>query len=238
MKVLTLNAWGTQGPPIRQSVLLNALCELDADILCLQEATIPGLLQSLPYSTCFHSAESGLAILSRFPLLSRRKTTYPVVSPLEPYRRQALFTELDTGIFPLWVVTTHLAWKAEDGVTRLAQVEGLLELVERLTDPLLLAGDFNSTVTEAPVQRILGSGFTDLFGSLHPSEVGITWDNRNPFIQSHSVQFPDRRIDYLFLRKDPSSRLEPMACEIVCNVPGMEGLYPSDHYGVLATFTP
>ena len=238
MKALTFNTWGTNGPPVRQSILLSALRKLDADILCLQEAALPDLLQSLSYSTCIHSDESGLAILSRFPALAHRTITYSIVSPLEPYRRQALLVELDTGSFPLWAVSTHLSWKAADGTTRLAQVENLLELVKGFTGPLMIAGDFNSTVPEAPVQRILQSGFLDLFGTLHPGEAGITWDNRNPFIQSHSVKFPDRRIDYLFLRREPSSRLRPTGCEIICDVPNAEGLHPSDHYGVLATFSP
>ena len=173
MRVLTLNAWGTNGPPVRQSILLNALRELDADILCLQEAALPDLLRALPYPTRFHALESGLAILSRFPVLSHRTVTYPVVSPLEAYRRQALLVELDTGPFSLWAVSTHLAWKAADGATRLAQAENLLALVKELTGPLLMAGDFNAAITETPLQRILQAGFSDLFGTHHPSDAGI-----------------------------------------------------------------
>jgi len=238
MQVLTLNAWGTNGPPARISLLLNTLCELKPEILCLQEGTIPGLLGSLPYTTCFHSAESGLAILTSFPALAREKITYPVISPLEPYRRQALAAHLDTPSGPVWVVTTHLAWKKEDGATRLAQAEDLSRFLDPLIDPVLLTGDLNATVEEPPVRRLAQTGFRDLFCACNPGQPGITWDNANPFIQSHSVKFPDRRIDYVLIRQDAPGPLKPVRCEVVCQKPAADGLYPSDHYGVLATLQP
>lgn len=238
MRILTLNAWGTNGPPARISLLLNTLCDLQPEILCLQEGTIPGLLGSLPYTTCFHSADSGLAILSSFPTLGREKLTYPVVSPLEPHRRQALAVNLDAASGPFWVITTHLAWKKEDGASRLAQVEELLDFTRNLVGPLLLAGDLNATPDEPPMQRLMEAGFQDLFAHCNPGQPGITWDNANPFIQSHSTKFPDRRIDYVLVRKNSPGHLNALGCEVACRKPATDGLFPSDHYGVLATLRP
>lgn len=236
MKILTLNAWGTHGPPVRREILLSALQALNPEIACLQEVTDRALLETLPFQTCFYAKDSGLAIVSRFPAVTHRVITYSAVSPLEPYRRQALLAKLETGSVPLWVATTHLAWKAEDEATRAAQVEELLQQVEPLRPWVLLGGDFNASPESTPIQRIRASGFSDLFAAVHPDDPGITWDNRNPFIQSHSVQFPDRRIDYLFLPQEAFSRLAPIQCEVVCQTPNAQGLYPSDHYGVLAAF--
>jgi len=235
MKVLTLNAWGAYGPPERRPVLREAILRVDADLLLLQEANVPGLLESLPYPARLHSPETGLAILSRFPLLSRREVRYRTLSALEPHLiRGALIAEMDAGSFRFQAVTTHLAWKGDDGVTRLAQVEELLELTTALADPVLIGGDFNAPPGDPPARKMFSGGFTDLYARLSPGDAGITWDNRNPFIQSHSVQFPDRRIDYLFLR-DRASKLTPTHCEVVCRIP-TGSLHPSDHYGVLARF--
>ena len=235
MKVLTYNTWGIYGPPERQPVLAEAIRKVAADFVCLQEAVQPGLLDSLGYPSQFYAKEGGLAILSRFPARSHREITYRTVSPLEPYRRQALLVELQVGTTHLWVVNTHLAWKAEDEATRLAQIEELLEKVTPLAPHLLLSGDFNASPEQAPIRRLAESGFRDLFATLNRSELGITWDNRNPYIQSHSVRFPDRRIDYLFLHADAFTHIHPRSCQVVCRNPEMSGLFPSDHYGVLAT---
>ena len=234
MRVLTFNTWGSYGPAARRPVLLQAIRALKAEILCLQEVVDRSLLKDLSYPTEIWAQTGGLAILSRLPLITHLEITFKTCSPLESFPRQTLFVQLKHESLSLWVGTTHLAWKAEDEATRLAQVEELLDHASRLPDPLLLSGDFNATPYSAPIRKIVGEGFLDLFVALHPDDSGITWDNRNPFIQSHSVIFPDRRIDYLFLRESGKSLLPPIDCEVVCRTPMDEELYPSDHYGVLA----
>lgn len=244
VKVLTLNTWGRNGPPERRPLLIQAIRELQPDIALLQEVTDPSLLDELGCPTRLLAGEGWLAIATRFPALRHGSVTYRTVSPMEPYRRQILLAQLDTGAGRVWAGCTHLSWKAEDGATRLAQTEELVRLVSELPEPLLLGGDFNAPPEEPPIRRMREAGFTDLHARLHPSEPGVTWDNRNPFIQSHSVRFPDRRIDYIFMRypvpdTDKGSRyssplLTPLTCDVVCNHPSPAGLYPSDHYGVLA----
>lgn len=239
MKILTLNTWGNNGPPERRQALVQALRNLDPDLACLQEVIDPALLEAFSdYPARLHAPQGGLAILSRFPSRSSRIVTYSAVSPLEPYRRQLLLAELSCAAGPLWVGNTHLAWRAEDEPTRLAQVEQLLYWVTSLQPAVLLAGDFNASPDQAPIARIRQGGFTDLFGHLHPDEAGITWDNANPHIQSHAVRFPDRRIDFLFLRQDPAGPFKPVQCEVACRAPAVREGYPSDHYGVLATLLP
>lgn len=235
IKALTLNSWGTYGPFARRRILLDSIRSINPEILCLQEVTDASLLTELAYPTRFHAPESGLAILSRFPATANRTITYQATSLLEPYRRQALLVELQLESGPIWIATTHLAWMAEDTPTRLAQAEELVSTLTPLGNRLLLTGDFNAEPHHPPIQRILESGFLDLYALAHPTEPGVTWDNRNPLIQSHSIRFPDRRIDYLFLRKEALSFLQPIGCEVVCNLPSVDGLFPSDHYGVLAT---
>ena len=210
-------------------MLREAILKADADLLLLQEANIPeNFLESLPYPARFHFPEAGLAILSRFPAREEKRLTYQTASPLEPHlTRGLLLARLDVDGKPLWAGTTHLAWKAEDGATRLAQAEELVKATAGLPGPVLIGGDFNAPPEDPPARRMISGGFSDLYAG-----GGITWDNQNPFIQSHSVRFPDRRIDYLFLRgKFPAGR-----CEVACREPGAGGLHPSDHYGVLAFF--
>ena len=239
MKIATLNTWGTRGPGERQAVVLEALRALGADLLLLQEVTDPKRFGSLPYPTRLHAPLSGLSLLSRLPLAAEipsRVVTYETRSALEPYAREAFLAPLKVGSKLLWVVTTHLAWQQADEPTRLAQVEELLRLTSGLGENLLFSGDFNAEPLSPPIRRILQAGFLDLFPVAHPNNPGITWDNQNPFIQGHSVKFPDRRIDYLFLHRKAIQWMKLESCQVICRAPTPEGLYPSDHYGVLADF--
>ena len=236
MKILTLNTWGVHGPTERRLALVEAIRSLKPDILCLQEVTDPKLLDSFLYTTRLHLPDSWLSTVSHFPVLEHRVLSYSAISPLEPYRRQALLVKLQAGSDPLWVVNTHLAWQAADEATRLAQVEELLTQIAPLGDRLVMGGDFNASPETLVIQGIRDNGFIDLFARFHPHDPGVTWDNQNPFIQSHSVKFPDRRIDYLFLHQNLADWADPTGCEVVCRAPNPEGLYPSDHYGVLASF--
>ncbi|MCM8795060.1 MAG: endonuclease/exonuclease/phosphatase family protein [Candidatus Omnitrophica bacterium] len=236
LKIVTFNTWGAYGPAERQPVLLEAIQELDADILCLQEVTDTSLFENLRYPACLHAPVSWLAILSRLPVLRYRHELYKTVSPLEGTPRGILLAEIQAGPSSFWIATTHLAWKAEDEPSRTAQTKELLDLVAPFRDRVLLSGDFNAPAGERPVREILQAGFSDLYSQFHPLDPGITWDNRNPFIQSHSVRFPDRRIDYLFLHKNAAGLLPPTRCEVVCRAPAANGLHPSDHYGVMAYF--
>ncbi|MBI3615414.1 MAG: endonuclease/exonuclease/phosphatase family protein [Candidatus Omnitrophica bacterium] len=233
MRIVTFNTWGTYGPPARRPVLVEAIRTLNPDLLCLQEVADEKLLDSFSYPTRLHTPESGLAVLARFPAAAHRVVTYQTQSPFETYPRQALMVHLDLGTKPLWAVTTHLAWMAQDEAARGAQVQELLGLVTALGEDVLLSGDFNAAPEAPSIRKIQEAGFLDLFATAHPDEPGITWDNRNPFIQSHSEKFPDRRIDYLFLRKKGAERFGFSRCEVACRTPGAGGLHPSDHYGVL-----
>ncbi len=236
MRVLTLNTWGTSGPPERWPVLVESIRRLDADILCLQEVTDTRWSEALDYPARFHAPDSWLAILSRFPANDHRIIRYRAASALEPYLRELLLVRVRLESGPLWVGTTHLAWQEADEPARAAQVKELLEAVAPLKEPVLLSGDFNAAPDHRTMTQIRLAGFLDLFADLHPNDPGITWDNQNRFIQSHSVRFPDRRIDYLLLQEKAARRLVPTTCEVVCNNPTPDGLYPSDHYGVMATF--
>ncbi len=239
---------------------MEAIRTIDPDILCLQEVPSPAFLTALKLPTRLYAPEGGLAIVSRLSARSSQTVTYDTCSALESYQRQVLLVELEAEGGSLWVATTHLSWRQEDTATRLGQTEELLNLTKSLGCPMLITGDLNASADQASIQKILAAGFEDLFSRLHPTEPGttpqawsatevprarqrerpeepgLTWDNQNPFIQSHSTQFPDRRIDYLLLRQRNNLPLRPIQCEVACNTPTPEGIFPSDHYGVLGTF--
>lgn len=239
MKIITLNTWGTYGPyQKRWDFFLKEMETVEPDLLCLQEVVERTLTERIKrtflLSYSIESYEAGLVILSRLPIFLEELLKYKCVSPTEREDRRAIIARLKMGGQEMILANTHLSWKGEDEPTRLAQVKELLGVIERRGCPALLAGDLNDTPESQPLQEIKKAGYFDLLELLHPGERNLTWDNRNPFIQSHSVKFPDRQIDFLFLHKELLAQHPPQISEIVFNRSNKDGIYPSDHYGILA----
>ena len=239
MNIVTLNMWGTSGPfEERWNFFIEELKRLKPKLLCLQEVwdgNLPERIKktlNLPYSAS--SYESGLVLLAQDPIVSHWISTYRARSVLEDYDRRALIVRLKLGAQEVTVANTHLSWKPEDSETRSRQVDQLLHEVEVIGSPALLAGDFNDVPQSPAIQKIVRAGYQDLFQLIHPAEEGFTWDNTHPFVQTHEVKLPDRRIDFLFVDRTILKLHSVEACDIVFHRPNAKGVYPSDHYGLLA----
>ena len=104
----------------------------------------------------------------------------------------------------------------------------------------VVAGDLNAEPDSSAVRYLTGLGSLDgesvylqdswrLAGDGGP---GTTWSNDNP----HAAldQEPDRRLDYVLSGfHGISGRGRPVECRVVGDAP-VDGVWPSDHYGVLA----
>jgi endonuclease/exonuclease/phosphatase family metal-dependent hydrolase len=143
------------------------------------------------------------------------------------------------------VFSTHLAWQLHDAALRERQVQALVRFVSECTDPAaplgpVVAGDFNAEPDSNAVRYL--SGLASLDGtSVYLQDAwrlagdggsGITWSNRNP----HAAldQEPDRRIDYIFSGfRGRGGGGRPVECRVVADEPA-GGIWPSDHFGLLA----
>lgn len=227
----------------RRPRLLAALAAADADVIALQEVE-PALLALLlaepwvregywlgtdPDST--DVAENGLLLLSRLPVreagahrLGRHKAVTAVT--------------VDTEGGPLVVAATHLssdhsengAGRREAELARLA--EGLAVVDGGLGFALL--GDFNDgrTGDQGPAAALgMRDAWTEVNG---PADDTPTFDpGVNPLAALASLSGRAGRLDRILLR--PSGRLRVRAAALRGDVPGPEGLFTSDHFGVEAT---
>jgi endonuclease/exonuclease/phosphatase family metal-dependent hydrolase len=141
------------------------------------------------------------------------------------------------------VACTHLSYRPEDASVRVSQVEEVLRtLAETSTSApprgetvqTIVAGDLNDTSDSPAIATLEGRGFVDTYHRLHPHDPSPTWAERNPFTALQDPQLPDRRIDYIFV--DPRLAQSLRSCEIVLNLPDEAGVFPSDHFGVIAEF--
>jgi beta-glucosidase len=245
MKILTLNTWQECGPWLKRwEVIFEGLERHNPDLVGFQEVFNPDWAKTVvkragfPYMV-FPRDPSGLMVLSRFPILEWDSYTMTAKSQTENYLRYALFVSLQIAKNRLAVFNTHLSWKLDDGRIRESQVAELLAFIQRKTAGLetIVVGDFNAPPGTPEIKKMTAeAGFVDTFDWLYPGHAGITWDNVNPFAGGSRHPLPDRRIDYIFIR-DASHVLKDLeSVQVIFDNPNSEGVFASDHFGLLATF--
>ncbi len=243
MRILTLNTWQKSGPwKERWKVIVHGLGQYAPDVAGFQELYDMQWVKSVsqkafyPFVTSPDSSQSGLVLISRFPILASELYTMTCQSPFEDYKRYILYAEIAWKDETLSFFNTHLSWKIEDQATRQIQVRELWQWVKnrRRSGETILMGDMNATPDSDEITWLVNnSGLTDLFAFLRPGNPGFSWDNRNDFARNHNPPVPNRRIDYIFAGGE-KSEIRLADCRLVFTAADQRGVYASDHFGVLA----
>jgi endonuclease/exonuclease/phosphatase family metal-dependent hydrolase len=257
-RVATLNIWQRFGPCDERMVAIReSLRALAPDVIGLQEVLrVDGFDQGalasdgLGYSIAWgraseeHGASLGNAILSKWPILRTEVVELPNGGTVES--RCLVFAELDSPYGRLPFFCTHLNWKLHEGHVRCLQVKAVAAAIDRIVPenallPPVLVGDFNAEPDADEIRYLRGlTGlggrsvyFADAFGVAGDGSRGATFSKTNPFAEP--LREPERRIDYIFVRSpDEARRGEPVEASVCFDKP-VDGTFPSDHYGVVAT---
>jgi endonuclease/exonuclease/phosphatase family metal-dependent hydrolase len=261
LRFATLNLWGDNGPhELRLDLVAKELERLAPDVIALQEVReVSGRLRNqaetlarrlgqehvfAPSSTWGGGVE-GLAIVSRFPILESKHRRLPHATDSEG--RIVLSARLDGPRGGSWVHTTHLSYRQHEGQLREDQVVALDEEVTGCIassgEPQILMGDFNTVAESDEIRWLCGMTslggrrvfYQDAWSTVHPTEPGITWARDNPFRARMNWLRSDRRLDYIFVtaaRRDGRGTVRD--ARLAFNQADPDGVYPSDHFGVLA----
>jgi endonuclease/exonuclease/phosphatase family metal-dependent hydrolase len=277
LRVITLNLWGTE-PPLepRLALAVRQLQALAPDVICLQEVrpldgragrtTADALAEALGMTAHYEVAvawedgprgagQEGLAVIARS---IREARAQPLPEPRPADARILLSASIDTAGGPIWVHTTHLHYRLDDGVARERQVVAIDEAIrglgrDRDSAPQILCGDFNATAESDEIRFLRGlttldgrrTHFQDAWLRLHrepgpgdgPAE-GITWSSENRFTRPLRSLDLDRRIDYVFVTtRKRDGRGTVRDCRVVLTERaglGEVAICASDHYGVCA----
>lgn len=287
LRLVTLNLWGTQEPLARRLALaVRQLAALDPDVIALQEvrplpselavagfagpttahALAHGLGREVAYSAAVRweegaiagqaAGEEGLALLTRVPLLEQRTLALPEARPADA--RMLLSGLVATAAGPIWVHTTHLHYRLDDGLAREQQVLAIDAELRQLgrgnsDAPQLLCGDFNAEPDSDEMRFLRGlctlggrrTHFQDAWLRCHREAVrgdgpaqGITWSSENEHTRPLRSLDIDRRIDYVYVTsRKRDGRGTVHRCEVVLTEregSGREAVCASDHFGVLA----
>jgi endonuclease/exonuclease/phosphatase family metal-dependent hydrolase len=260
LRVATLNIWNRFGPWQERLVAIRAgVAAVAPDLLGLQEVLRldpgegDGLDQAAAIAAGFgyHAAygratgeQWGNAVLSRWPITRSHVFELPRAGTDE--KRTLLFADIAApfGAIPFFV--THLNWKFDEGHVREVQLREIARQIESLASPkafpAILVGDFNAEPEADEIRFLRGLTslggsrrvyFQDAFALAGDGPPGFTFARRNPF--ASSLNEPDRRVDYVFVRgRDDRSRGLPLDARVCFDRP-VEGAFASDHFGVVAT---
>jgi endonuclease/exonuclease/phosphatase family metal-dependent hydrolase len=265
MRILSWNLWWRYGPwERRQEAIAATLAEVRPDVCGLQEVwEAPGanlaaeLAERLGMHWCWAAAHrhdqageemfTGNAILSRWPIVSHAEITLPAGRPAEE-RRVALHARIDTpgGVMPMF--TTHLTYGPGLSQVRTAQARALAQFIAEhaagCAYPPVSTGDLNAEPGSDEL-RLLGGLLTgpavpdlvliDAWRYADPGDPGFTWDHRNGY-QAHSL-IPDSRIDYILVGLPWHDRGKVRSVQLAGTGP-VDGIWPSDHFAVVADLQP
>ena len=266
MRVLTLNLWGRHGAwAERRSLLVEGLRELGPDLVAFQEAIkiddydqVADLLGA-EYEV-FHQAGrtpdgSGASIAARWPLRAVREAALhvtPRLDPAHPWIGSVAVAEVHAPdpVGPLLFVHHKPSWQWDFELERELQAVAAARLVEELVGArnvhVVLAGDFDATPEAASVrfwsgrQALAGTSvcYRDAWESAHPGEPGHTFSPRNLLVAGGEMPRElGRRIDYVFVRcGHHGPTLDVAACALAFDEP-RDGVWASDHFGVVADLT-
>lgn len=247
-KAVSLNIFHDRSDWLKRRVqITDALRDMQPDAIVLQEVIQTAetanqanvLAYDLGYHAFFASTDPagqvkryGNAILTRSVPLRTAETK------LEPSgdARTAAMVEIEHNGQRVAIFGTHLNYENNLNGARIraGQITGLLNFIrENRGDAItLLAGDFNTVSYAAemqPLNELLASAYDAVHADARKDEFAHTTLNPVFFSEVRDL----RRIDHIYY--DPQ-RMKPVRAERILLIPDPDGVYATDHFGVMAEF--
>ncbi len=245
----------------RRDVLAAEISALEPDVVFLQESMVTpdhdhttdilGDGWRVAHSATRASDGGGISIASRWPIeqvheldlkgVSDRTHDFACTTLLAEVRAPEPFgTLLVVNHFPDYH-TTHEVERERQTVIAARAVEARLE---RGFAHVLLGGDLDAEPDAASLRFLAGKQslegmsvcYQNAWDACHLGEPGHTFTPENPLAPR---MWPFRRIDHILVRcgEDDMPTLEIAACELVGDQP-VDGIWASDHFGLVADFRP
>lgn len=249
MKCMTLNIWNYHRPwPKRRKIIASLIDAHQPDVAMLQEARHDwrfahgrGQGEQIADLTGYHSTwelgqvyvpllriDEGLAILTRgvpSRVMARQLTRFPRERE-DSNQRLCLGVSIVVDETEIHAYATHFSLSPSARVSNAVEVSRFIRQ-ESGDAPAIVMGDLNSEPGTTPIRFLTGveevageSGdFVDCWAHANPSAPGHTYASWEPV----------RRIDYVLARNLAS----PPTCAAIIGREPVDGVYASDHAGII-----
>ena len=197
----------------------------------------------------FHFREITQALLGKVLIHDKPLYVYNVHLHEGPFKGSALETMLKRLSQEMTIEKVEEAEKAaeKDMERRRVEIANLIKFVEETLPPgmpAIILGDFNTTIESGELEPLLAGGrWVDSFRVKNPNEEGVTWDpqhnpnyrpigtSETPYDTLHAYHGSHPyRIDFILVSSNiPRDHI--LESRVVLTP--VDGLPPSDHYGVL-----
>ena len=266
MRVLTLNLWGLGGDwAARRAVLADGIGELAPDLVAFQEAVktdehdtaaeVIGPDFHLVHQTTGLLGDGNCAaIASRWPIADVHEVDLGLTPRTADFPAITLIAEVDVPapVGRLLFVNHLPSWKPELELERelqtVAAARRIEELVRDRPRHVVLAGDLDAVPDASSIRFLRGLqslggtsvSYRDAWEEMHPGDPGHTFTLRNPLVaeQSDKREERSRRIDYVFVRGDENGPTLAVSACALAFAEAVNGVWASDHFGVLADLAP
>lgn len=263
LRVMTMNAYGPANPDWerRHRLLADTIRELDPDILALQEVPLDidgdlGQILGRDYHLApFSQADNGVGgtLATRWP---HRFVTEMDLRITDRARDSlswcaAVLIELDTPVGTVVVAHHKPSWpfpfEHEREQQAVVVARTLEEHIQFRDVHAVVLGDFDATPDSASLLFWRGRRpvdefsvcYQDAWEYAHPNDPGYTFEVTNPLVRDGEVATAvTRKIDHILVRSVlHGPTLHVARCERVLDQ-SSDGVWASDHYGVLADLVP
>ena len=135
---------------------------------------------------------------------------------------------------------THLHNEGGDKIT-VPQAQKIAEFAEKNDAgfPIFLTGDMNSIEGSRTIDYYTANSFIDTYRAFHGAETAVTGNTSTVILSKKNVQqnFTER-IDFIFMKvpEDWEDQMKIIDSVVCFKNHDEQGLYPSDHLGVITTF--
>jgi endonuclease/exonuclease/phosphatase family metal-dependent hydrolase len=262
VRIATWNLWGRYGPWERRApAIARALKKLNPDICALQEVwedDARSQARELATELGFRSvvfvanlerdgARSGNAVLSRWPIIDHEFRELPRIAgdvvDDEGESRLVVYANIDGPRGPIQLYCAHLSWRDDHSAIRQLQVAEICRLVREKRPrpfPAVLCGDLNADPDSDEIRMLTGKAsvpvpgvvFKDAWAVAGRTDPGFTCAATNPWTAANLDR--DRRIDYVLVMQPKLGGVgHVVEAKLAGNGP-IGGVFPSDHYAVVA----
>ncbi len=255
LRIVTINTAKSDSPyPRRLELLAQGLRLLDPDVVLLQEAFVaqdgtantaadlgcvlemavayaPARAKTRPFEGRTVLSESGMAVLTRGP--AAECLAVPLPSAPQDGERIAQVCRIEVEGRPVLIANVHLCYLPGQDQLRNAELGSLLAhpLLQQDAAARIIAGDFNTALSGLP-SLLQGLGRWEIQDCYQLGGGGMpraTCPTSLPAEQSRCIDF--------ILSAVRAGEQHPAfeQSRVVLGLPGVDGVYPSDHRGVMTT---